>query len=203
MIAYSDHIAAEHLQVHTRDAHATAAKLRNYGSLFIGTNASVVYSDKCAGPTTRYRPWLRDDIQAVCGSDPISRRARINGSTSRGRQRSRHCSAPEWPRGSWKVIAVPPCCVWTAELSSKDLLACRDVTDLRKRSWPAYCPCVRLLPFRLPNLKDIERLCASFKLLPMTASTPSTWMIPSPPTDRARGRPPTHDENPFNAWAWI
>ncbi len=49
MIAYSDHIAAEHLQVHTRDAHATAAKLRNYGSLFIGVSASVVYSDKCCG----------------------------------------------------------------------------------------------------------------------------------------------------------
>lgn len=49
MIAYSDHIAAEHLQVHTRDPQATAKKLRNYGSLFIGTNASVVYSDKCAG----------------------------------------------------------------------------------------------------------------------------------------------------------
>jgi histidinol dehydrogenase/sulfopropanediol 3-dehydrogenase len=49
MIAYSDHIAAEHLQVHTSDAHATAAKLRNYGSLFIGTLASVVYSDKCCG----------------------------------------------------------------------------------------------------------------------------------------------------------
>ncbi|MFT3989517.1 histidinol dehydrogenase [Aestuariivirga sp.] len=49
MIAYSDHIAAEHLQVHTRDPKATAKKLRNYGSLFIGTNASVVYSDKCSG----------------------------------------------------------------------------------------------------------------------------------------------------------
>ena len=49
MIAYSDHIAAEHLQVHTADCHAFAQKLRNYGSLFIGVNASVVYSDKCAG----------------------------------------------------------------------------------------------------------------------------------------------------------
>ncbi|TCK31015.1 histidinol dehydrogenase/sulfopropanediol 3-dehydrogenase [Ancylobacter aquaticus] len=49
MIAYSDHIAAEHLQVHTADAHAMAARLRNYGSLFIGTLASVVYSDKCCG----------------------------------------------------------------------------------------------------------------------------------------------------------
>ncbi|WP_038363652.1 histidinol dehydrogenase [Bosea sp. UNC402CLCol] len=49
MLAYSDQIAAEHLEVHTRDAHATAAKLRNYGSIFIGVAASVVYSDKCCG----------------------------------------------------------------------------------------------------------------------------------------------------------
>ncbi len=49
MIAYSDHIAAEHLQVHTGDAHGFARKLRNYGSLFIGELASVVYSDKCSG----------------------------------------------------------------------------------------------------------------------------------------------------------
>lgn len=49
MIAYSDIIAAEHLQIHTADPQATAAKLRNYGSLFIGPLASVVYSDKCAG----------------------------------------------------------------------------------------------------------------------------------------------------------
>ncbi|KQU49878.1 histidinol dehydrogenase [Sphingomonas sp. Leaf339] len=49
MIAYSDHVAAEHLQVHTSDAHGLAAKLRNYGSLFIGENASVVYSDKTVG----------------------------------------------------------------------------------------------------------------------------------------------------------
>jgi sulfopropanediol 3-dehydrogenase len=49
MIAYSDFIAAEHLQVHTRDPHATAKKLRNYGSLFIGPLSSVVYSDKCCG----------------------------------------------------------------------------------------------------------------------------------------------------------
>lgn len=49
MIAYSDWIAAEHLQVHTADAHGLGKKLRNYGSLFIGTLASVVYSDKCSG----------------------------------------------------------------------------------------------------------------------------------------------------------
>lgn len=49
MIAYSDLVAAEHLQVHTRDAEAFSRRLRNYGSLFIGPLASVVYSDKCCG----------------------------------------------------------------------------------------------------------------------------------------------------------
>ena len=49
MLDYSDFIAAEHLQVHTREPHATAGRLSNYGSLFIGPLASVVYSDKCCG----------------------------------------------------------------------------------------------------------------------------------------------------------
>ena len=49
MIAYSDFIASEHLQIHTADAHGLSKKLRNFGSLFIGELASVVYSDKCAG----------------------------------------------------------------------------------------------------------------------------------------------------------
>jgi len=49
MIAYSDFIAAEHLQVHTADPHTFGLRLRNYGSLFIGELASVVYSDKCSG----------------------------------------------------------------------------------------------------------------------------------------------------------
>ncbi len=49
MIAYSDHIAAEHLQVHTAEPMAFSKKLRNFGSLFIGEHASVVYSDKTVG----------------------------------------------------------------------------------------------------------------------------------------------------------
>ncbi len=49
MIAYSDFVAAEHLQLHTRDPHDFSHKVRNYGSLFIGENASVVYSDKNVG----------------------------------------------------------------------------------------------------------------------------------------------------------
>ena len=58
LIAYADFIAAEHLQVHTTDPQAMALKLRNYGSLFIGTRASVVYSDKCCG-TNHTLPTMR------------------------------------------------------------------------------------------------------------------------------------------------
>ncbi|MDF2764771.1 MAG: histidinol dehydrogenase, partial [Rhodospirillales bacterium] len=58
MIAYADYVAPEHLQVHTADPHATARKLRNYGSLFIGPLASVVYSDKCCG-TNHTLPTMR------------------------------------------------------------------------------------------------------------------------------------------------
>jgi sulfopropanediol 3-dehydrogenase len=58
MIRYADYIAPEHLQVHTRDPHATARRLRNYGSLFIGARASVVYSDKCCG-TNHTLPTMR------------------------------------------------------------------------------------------------------------------------------------------------
>jgi sulfopropanediol 3-dehydrogenase len=49
LIAYSDYLAAEHLQIHTKKADELAKKLTNYGSLFIGTGASVVFSDKIAG----------------------------------------------------------------------------------------------------------------------------------------------------------
>ena len=58
LIAYADFIAAEHLQVHTAEPQAMALKLRNYGSLFIGTRASVVYSDKCCG-TNHTLPTMR------------------------------------------------------------------------------------------------------------------------------------------------
>lgn len=49
-IAYADRVAPEHLQIHTDNPHEVARRLTNYGSLFIGTNASVVYADKIAGP---------------------------------------------------------------------------------------------------------------------------------------------------------
>jgi len=49
LIDYANYMATEHLQIHAADAHDMAKEIHNYGSLFIGENASVVYSDKCCG----------------------------------------------------------------------------------------------------------------------------------------------------------
>ena len=49
MVLYSDYVAAEHLQLHTANAEELSTRLRNYGSLFIGQDSSVVYSDKVSG----------------------------------------------------------------------------------------------------------------------------------------------------------
>ncbi|MBF6595717.1 MAG: histidinol dehydrogenase [Thermaceae bacterium] len=58
MVQVSDQIASEHLEVQTRDPNWYLARLTNYGSLFLGHNATVVYGDKGIGtnhvlPTSR------------------------------------------------------------------------------------------------------------------------------------------------------
>ncbi|MDH4115834.1 MAG: histidinol dehydrogenase [Acidimicrobiia bacterium] len=47
--AVADEIAPEHLEVQTRDPEWFVERLTNYGSLFIGTHATVSYSDKAIG----------------------------------------------------------------------------------------------------------------------------------------------------------
>lgn len=49
LIDFANLMATEHLQVHATNADEWVGQLKNYGSLFIGENASVVYSDKCCG----------------------------------------------------------------------------------------------------------------------------------------------------------
>lgn len=41
--------AAEHLEIHTRDAREIAMRVRNAGAIFVGTNAPVSLGDYCAG----------------------------------------------------------------------------------------------------------------------------------------------------------
>lgn len=49
MVRVSDQVASEHLEVQTRDPEWFLARLRNYGSLFLGRNATVAYGDKGIG----------------------------------------------------------------------------------------------------------------------------------------------------------
>ena len=44
-----DAYAAEHLEIHTRDAAAVAARVRNAGAIFVGPHAPVSLGDYCAG----------------------------------------------------------------------------------------------------------------------------------------------------------
>ncbi len=47
--AVSDEIGPEHLEIHSKDPHALLEQLHNYGSVFIGEMAGVVFSDKVIG----------------------------------------------------------------------------------------------------------------------------------------------------------
>jgi sulfopropanediol 3-dehydrogenase len=49
LVKVADDIAPEHLEVQTTDPQWFAVRLRNYGSLFLGTHATVTYSDKAIG----------------------------------------------------------------------------------------------------------------------------------------------------------
>ena len=49
MLKVSDEVASEHLEVMTRDPDWFLARLTNYGSLFLGQNATVAYGDKGIG----------------------------------------------------------------------------------------------------------------------------------------------------------
>lgn len=49
MLETANRAAPEHLEVHTSDPDWFAERLTAYGSLFIGTNATVAYSDKAIG----------------------------------------------------------------------------------------------------------------------------------------------------------
>jgi sulfopropanediol 3-dehydrogenase len=48
-VALSDEVATEHLEVHTSDDQWYFERLRNYGSIFLGSRATVAFSDKAIG----------------------------------------------------------------------------------------------------------------------------------------------------------
>ncbi|WP_139981036.1 histidinol dehydrogenase [Nocardioides litoris] len=48
-VAVADAYAAEHLEIHTADAAAVAARIRNAGAIFVGPQAPTALGDYCAG----------------------------------------------------------------------------------------------------------------------------------------------------------
>ena len=48
-LRFVDAYAAEHLEIHTRDAHEVAMRVRNAGAIFVGTWSPVSLGDYCAG----------------------------------------------------------------------------------------------------------------------------------------------------------
>ena len=57
--AVSDELAAEHLEVQTADDGWYHGRLRNYGSIFLGSRATVAYSDKGVTGTNHVLPTAR------------------------------------------------------------------------------------------------------------------------------------------------
>ncbi len=49
LVAEADRIASEHVQVMTRDPEVFLARMKNYGSLFLGPRTNVSYGDKVTG----------------------------------------------------------------------------------------------------------------------------------------------------------
>ena len=49
LIQVSDEIAGEHIHVHCQNYEEIGNQLKNFGSLFLGENSSVVFSDKVSG----------------------------------------------------------------------------------------------------------------------------------------------------------
>lgn len=91
-VRVSDAVAAEHVEVMTRDADAVTARLRHAGAVFIGPQSAEVFGDYAAGPNhtlptgggarfaaglsvftfLRARTWLRMDGPSAAHDDAIS-----------------------------------------------------------------------------------------------------------------------------------
>ena len=94
LVRVSDDYAVEHVEVMTRDSHALSRRLTNYGSLFVGEEATVAYGDKVSGPNhvlptlraARYTGglWVGKFLKTVTYQS-FTRRASI--------EMARHCAA--------------------------------------------------------------------------------------------------------------
>jgi sulfopropanediol 3-dehydrogenase len=109
LVVVADDIAPEHLEIQTKDPDWFAERLTNYGSLFIGTHATVAYSDKAIGTNHTL---------------PTRRAARYTGGLWVGKYlktvTTQRCS----PQGSMQV-AEPAAVVADAELMEGHAISAR------------------------------------------------------------------------------
>ena len=73
LVRVSDEYALEHIEVLLRDPQRMIDRLRDYGSLFVGEEATVAYGDKVSGPTTSCRRCGPRGSPAGSGSASSSR----------------------------------------------------------------------------------------------------------------------------------
>lgn len=109
-LAVVDAFAAEHLEIHTTDAEAVAARVRNAGAIFVGPFAPVSLGDYLAGSNHVLQPAAQRGTPAACRSSRScgwctrfpARRMRL----PRPRRRSMRWVRPRsWPR-TW-LPSVP------------------------------------------------------------------------------------------------
>lgn len=109
LVEVADDIAPEHLEIQTKDPNWFVDRLTNYGSLFIGTHATVAYSDKAIGTNHTL---------------PTRRAARYTGGLWVGKflktVTTQRCS----PQGSMQV-AEPAAVVADAELMEGHAISAR------------------------------------------------------------------------------
>ena len=109
LVRVADEIAPEHLEVQTRDPEWFVGRLSNYGSLFIGTHATVAYSDKAIGTNHTL---------------PTRRAARYTGGLWVGKFLKTVTTQRCAPEGS-KQVAEPAAVVADAELMAGHAVSAR------------------------------------------------------------------------------
>jgi sulfopropanediol 3-dehydrogenase len=109
LVRVADQIAPEHLEVQTRDPDWFMDRLTNYGSLFIGTHATVAYSDKAIGTNHTL---------------PTKRAARYTGGLWVGKFLKTVTTQRCGPEGS-KQVAEPAAVVADAELMAGHAISSR------------------------------------------------------------------------------
>jgi len=68
MAKEADRIAAEHVEILTREPRSWLDRLKNYGALFLDPKPTLPMATRSSAPTTRFRPRGRRATPAACGS---------------------------------------------------------------------------------------------------------------------------------------